>query len=202
MTVNPYRSVPAQVGPTTPDVTITGIAFAMDVEPESRHSNIRGRKVLMQRVLYASAICVSTIGLVRVAQYEDLLSTLHFLQYVPPMIFFSAALLSSRLNPKHKIHPWDIFGDTVAIAASGSRMIYTATPFSGHMVLLTYGVMSSSSNKVRLFVIVMLIHTTFLKLIMWGDYSTWLIGAGIGFTLSAIVRGCKAQRPIADASDV
>ncbi|NOX57305.1 MAG: hypothetical protein GXP29_00405 [Planctomycetes bacterium] len=154
--------------------------------PASNARATRGWHMLIRRGVQTAAICLSAGLTIRKAMRSDLYATLHFVQYVPPMVLFAAAMISSRLSHSQRIRLWDGGLDLVAIGIAGSRLVNSDTPFSGHMVLLTYGIISSQGRKLRLFALILLIHTTCLKLFVWGDFSTWAIGAGIGILLSLI----------------
>ena len=58
---------------------------------------------------------------------------------------------------------------------------------SGHTLLLSYMLVSSRSNIVRITSILVLVQTLFLKYYVWGDFVTSNVGMLLGCALAAIV---------------
>ncbi len=58
---------------------------------------------------------------------------------------------------------------------------------SGHTLLLSYMLVSSKSNIVRIASILVLAQTLFLKYYVWGDFVTSNVGLVLGCTLALIV---------------
>ena len=58
---------------------------------------------------------------------------------------------------------------------------------SGHSLLLSYMLVSSRSNIVRVASIVVLVQTLYLKYYVWGDFVTSNVGIVLGCTLALIV---------------
>ncbi len=132
------------------------------------------------RAIVAIAIVISVWLAVFKAIRSDWSETFHFVQYVPPAIIFAALLVSDRLTYSRAHLPVKCAFDITAIAIAASRMFITTTPFSGHMVLIVYGLITARSTWLRLMALALLVHTTVLKLLVWSDSSTWVYGLGIG----------------------
>lgn len=127
---------------------------------------------------------VAAIGLAMIkATRSDWSATLHFVQYAVPPIIFSALLVTDRLSGRRDSKSVKLALDGLALAIAGSRLFTTATPFSGHMVLFAYGLLAATNRTTRLIALLLLIHTTVLKLIVWADFSTWSYGAAMGVVL-------------------
>ena len=69
---------------------------------------------------------------------------------------------------------------------------------SGHTLLLSYMLVSSRSNIVRITSILVLGHTLYLKYYVWGDFVTSNVGLALGCALALIVWlvSRRAQRTI------
>ena len=59
---------------------------------------------------------------------------------------------------------------------------------SGHTVLLSYMLVSSKSNIVRIASILVLVQTLVLKYYVWGDFVTSNLGLMVGCALALIVK--------------
>ncbi len=113
-------------------------------------------------------------------------SILYYLTYVAPMICFASLLLSSRFYGSRQLRPRDIGLDLTAIGVAASRMIAPVIPFSGHMVLLIYAFLSSRRRMFRFVALGLAAHTTYLKLVVWGDVLTWSVGVAGGVALASL----------------
>jgi hypothetical protein len=59
---------------------------------------------------------------------------------------------------------------------------------SGHTLLLSYMLVSSRSNIVRIASVLVLVQTLFLKYYVWGDFVTSNVGLLAGCTLALLVQ--------------
>ena len=146
-----------------------------------------------QRLIVCGAIVLS-VGLTLVATFRlERIAAMHFIQYVIPMVLFAAAMFASRLGQTP--FRWSsACVDLMAIGIAGSRMIDTSTSFSGHMVLLVYGVLIANNRALRIAGGVLLIHVSILKLWVWADFKTWTYGTLIGICLYGLARFLKLKR--------
>lgn len=152
------------------------------------------RAAPFRRVVLIAAVALSVILTMLKGAQSGWIETLHFFQYVSPPIIFAAALLCDRINARRSAFFSLVSLDLIAIAIAASRLITTATPFSGHMVLFTYGLLSSRDFKIKIFAVVLLIHTSVLKLFVWSDSATWACGALIGLLLGIVARSRAAEQ--------
>ncbi|MCA9250865.1 MAG: hypothetical protein KDA54_06995 [Phycisphaerales bacterium] len=145
--------------------------------------NSNSRPTIYRRAINIVAIVFSLVMVAYKAFRSDWLETLHFVQYAIPPIIFSALLVTDRLSGRRDSKSVKLVLDGLALAIAGSRLFTTATPFSGHMVLFAYGLLAAENRTTRLIALLLLIHTTVLKLIVWADFSTWSYGAAMGVVL-------------------
>ena len=110
----------------------------------------------------------------------------YYLTYIAPMLVFAPLLLASRLREPGPPRLWNAGIDLTAIGVAGSRMVAPVIPFSGHMVILVYALMSSRSKLLWWLALVLAAHTTYLKLVMWRDPITWIVGVAIGVALASV----------------
>ncbi|HNO79673.1 MAG TPA: hypothetical protein PKN33_16625 [Phycisphaerae bacterium] len=140
-------------------------------------------RAVQSRMIITGAVATAAGLTILKATRSDWWTTLHFVQYVIPPIVFSALLIVDGLASRQCLGITRMAFDGLVIATAASRLYTTATPFSGHMVLFAYGLLAATNRTTRLIALLLLIHTTVLKLIVWADFSTWSYGAAMGVVL-------------------
>jgi hypothetical protein len=150
--------------------------------------------VLRGGVAIAGILAAIALIVLRVRQH-DMGKTLYALHYVVPMILFAAALVSSRLGNVHSARVRDLLVDALAVVVAASRLLVAVIPFSGHMALLTYGLLTADGQLLRGAAIILLLHTTVLKLVVWHDPVTWSVGACLGVLFACLRSGKRWGRP-------
>ncbi len=146
------------------------------------HKELPTKNIQRRAIMFSAVVAAFCLAMIK-ATRSDWSATLHFVQYGVPPIIFSALLVADRLSGRRDSKSVKLFLDGLAIAIAGSRLLTTATPFSGHMVLFSYGLLAAANRTTRLMALILLIHTTVLKLIVWKDFSTWSCGAAMGVVL-------------------
>lgn len=107
-------------------------------------------------------------------------ATLERLHYVAPPFFFVPLLLSVRLGKAGPPRAEGLLLDAAIVLLAASRMWISAIPFSGHMLLFTYAALTERTWWHRAIIALFIVHTTWFKLIVWGDFLTWSVGIAGG----------------------
>lgn len=78
--------------------------------------------------------------------------------------------------------------DLIVFLLAAVRTLTGALPFSGHMLFLTYVLLSVSSPAYRLLALALWVETAYFKLVLWDDPRSWSIGFLFGIGLGVIYR--------------
>lgn len=161
--------------------------------------DVTNRKIL--RVLNAvGSMALAAAVLFLRARHHDVGKLLYSLHYVVPMIIFAAALVDDRLAHGQQLRAAGTALDAAVILIAASRLLTSRFPYSGHMVLLVYGLMTACGRPMRILAVVLLIHATALKLLAWHDPVTWSIGAVMGYLFARFhKRSAPGQAPTVSA---
>ncbi len=115
-------------------------------------------------------------------------------QYFVPLMVPCFAFLLERLEHVRKAnffqHAVDLLVFGIAI---GRVMGRDVLHISGHTVLLSYILVSSTSNIVRIASIVVLVQTLVLKYYVWGDFVTSNLGLIAGCVLALLVKWISSK---------
>jgi hypothetical protein len=67
-------------------------------------------------------------------------------------------------------------------------------PFSGHMLFLSYSLLTTPARGYRLAALVLVIETTIFKLLVWQDVQSWAIGLVLGLVAAVVAAAGQHQR--------
>ena len=118
--------------------------------------------------------------------YKDPGRASRYIYYVAPMMLLTSFFIAARLRESESLFLNTILLDAVVIALAASRLVTVATPFSGHMVLTSYVLLTCRSKALLLFAAAILIQTTWLKLAYWNGLSNWLVGLLLGCMFAGV----------------
>lgn len=109
--------------------------------------------------------------------------------YFVPLMVPCFAFLLERLENVRKANLFQHVVDFLVFGiAVGRVMGREVLHISGHTVLLSYMLVSSKSNIVRIASILVLVQTLVLKYYVWGDFVTSNLGLMVGCALALIVK--------------
>ena len=110
-------------------------------------------------------------------------------QYFVPLMVPCFAFMFERVEHVRKANFFQHGVDFMVFGlAVGRVMGKEVLHVSGHTVLLSYMLVSSTSKIVRITSILVLAQTLFLKYYVWGDFVTSNVGMILGSALALIVR--------------
>ncbi|HEY6804752.1 MAG TPA: hypothetical protein VI306_14355 [Pyrinomonadaceae bacterium] len=119
-----------------------------------------------------------------------------FMYVVPIVVPFVAFLFDryERLRQLNRIH---YLIDVAVVLTAMWRVIGNVPYVSGHTLFLTYALISSKSNVVRVFSVLVLIQAMYLKYFVWHDWVTSTVGIVLGSTAALVVLklGPQASSP-------
>jgi hypothetical protein len=78
------------------------------------------------------------------------------------------------------------FVDGLVILLCSLRMTAPLVPMSGHMLFFVYAGITIPSRIFRSIMAVLIIQTSIIKLLAWGDYWSWFLGSLSGVALGAM----------------
>jgi hypothetical protein len=140
------------------------------------------------RLLFASAVVLPLISIVSAFFVEDAAGQRFLVAYVAPLFLAAPLWVRTRLK-SYALH----FGtrgaiDLIIVGLSFARFVAgEILPFSGHMLFLTYSGITTSVPWYRFLVLVLLVETTWFKLWVWRDATSWSLGLLLGLIAAAVV---------------
>jgi hypothetical protein len=84
--------------------------------------------------------------------------------------------------------------DFLVFALAAGRVVGDVPFISGHTLILSYALLQSKSNVVRVAAILVLVQTLYLKYFVWGDFVTSNVGIALGCTLALLVTLSKKMQ--------
>jgi hypothetical protein len=72
---------------------------------------------------------------------------------------------------------------TVFSAALARFAIGEVLPFSGHMLFFGYTLLTTQETWYRILCFLLILETTWFKLYLWKDWTTWIVGSVSGLIL-------------------
>lgn len=100
--------------------------------------------------------------------------------YVAPMVVIFPFWARIRLEHVERHPAGRIALDAAVTVLSMVRAVNGVLPFSGHMLFLTYTLLTTPSRWYRAAALVLLFGTTWFKLAEWNDFASWSIGLATG----------------------
>ncbi|MGC4033914.1 MAG: hypothetical protein QM754_19710 [Tepidisphaeraceae bacterium] len=73
--------------------------------------------------------------------------------------------------------------DAAVIVLCSLRMTAPLVPMSGHMLLFVYAVVTTPGRLFRCVMVGLIVETTYFKLVLWGDVSSWMWGVLSGVAM-------------------
>ncbi len=109
-------------------------------------------------------------------------------QYVVPLMIPCFAFMIERVQHVREANFFQHGVDFLVFGLAVGRVVGGKVEYiSGHTLLLSYMLVSTRSNIVRIASILVLGQTLFLKYYMWGDFVTSNVGMVLGCALALIV---------------
>jgi hypothetical protein len=126
------------------------------------------------------AVAVPVFLVLRYGVDNDPVATVEKLHYTVPMFFIVPLLLFVRLEKSEPLRAERLLLDAAVILLAASRMWIAVIPFSGHMLLLTYAGLTGRKIWFRIIAALLILHATYIKFFVWGDFLTWSVGLAGG----------------------
>jgi hypothetical protein len=115
--------------------------------------------------------------------------------YTAPMFAFGAWWARALLASVGSLPTRVLIIDALAFAAAGIRVAggWGVIPYSGHVLFLTFVLLSTSDRRFRWSAIALLAVATWFKVALWNDWRSWSLGLMLGVLL-AIARRVTVRR--------
>lgn len=115
-------------------------------------------------------------------------SVRYFMIYAAPLLVAVALWGRARLQVVETLTPLTLAMDGVVVALSFVRFVFGEVhPLSGHMLFLTYSVITTRATGYRWLAVILLLETTVFKLLIWRDPYSWTLGLLAGLVMAVIV---------------
>jgi hypothetical protein len=150
---------------------------------------VRRRALLDRAILVGAGVGVMAAALVAVVLRQgDWPAQRFLLVYFAPMLAYGAMWARDRLARIADDDPVALSIDAFAFAAGALRAAggWGVLPYSGHMLFLTYAVVTSRPWSLRVIAGALFAMTTYFKLVLWHDAQTWSLGLAAGLALAAL----------------
>jgi len=120
------------------------------------------------------------------------------LAYVAPLCIAVPWLVRERLRASVQvpgISRGRVLLDAVVLLLAAARFgIGETLPYSGHMLFLAYSLLTTSARGYQFTAFVLLVETTFFKLLVWQDARSWAIGLALGVGAAVVAGAGQYQR--------
>jgi len=115
-------------------------------------------------------------------------------QYFVPLMVPCFAFMLERVEHVRKANFFQHGVDFLVFGLAVGRVVGDKVQYvSGHTLLLSYMLVSSKSNVVRVTAILVLAQTLFLKYYLWHDFVTSNVGLVLGCALALTVRAVSSR---------
>ncbi len=111
---------------------------------------------------------------------------LHHLSYMTPIAVPFVAFTIERLENLLTLKMWPLLLDALVVALALSRVFYPVPFISGHVLFLTYALLTVRRRVSRVFAALVLLQTLVLKVFFWRDLRTPFGGIILGVLGAAI----------------
>lgn len=159
---------------------------------------------LARYLLIASVVAPVLIVLLCVLFRREVGRPLYFAVYFAPAIGAFFLSISYRLLELKQYGLVRGFIDGLVILLCSLRMTAPLVPMSGHMLFFVYSGLTIRSRLFRMIIAALIIQTSIIKLVLWGDYWSWSLGVLSGVLLAGVFarspRRLPADGPRADAT--
>jgi hypothetical protein len=108
-------------------------------------------------------------------------------QYFVPLMVPLFAFMLERVEHVREANFFQHGVDFLVFALAAGRVVGDVPFISGHTLILSYALLQSKSNVVRIPSIVVLAQTLWLKYFVWGDFVSSNAGIALGCTLALLV---------------
>lgn len=105
--------------------------------------------------------------------------------YIAPLIAAVLLWSSDRIEKVWLVSKTRFALDCIVVAFSFARFL-GFFPFSGHMLFLIYSGATTQWTAYRIIAVILILETTYFKLLIWNDSTSWLLGTALGI-VSAII---------------
>lgn len=154
---------------------------------------IHDRRALLSHWLFGASVVAPVLGFVAAAwAYEETGSwgaVRFFVFYAAPLFFAAPLWMRSRVCVITRLSNFALMMDVIVFVASVARFVASEViPFSGHMLFLTYTLLTARSRWYAWLAVGLIAETSFFKLVLWRDRESWLLGLALGAVAGAGVR--------------
>jgi hypothetical protein len=108
--------------------------------------------------------------------------------YIAPILLAIPLWLRERLRVLELLTPANRMVDAAVLAVAAARFFGAVVPVSGHMLFLVYSAVTTPNRWYQLLAVALIIETTIFKLGVWGDPTTWGLGAAAGLVAGGLYR--------------
>jgi hypothetical protein len=115
--------------------------------------------------------------------------------YIAPMVVAFPLWARVRLDGIERRPRARIVLDAAVVVLAVARTVTGLLPFSGHMLFLTYSLLTTRERLYQAIAVLLLVETTWFKLGLWSDLRSWSIGlvAGLAAAGAWAVAGRKGE---------
>lgn len=164
----------------------------LDTQPGQLRSIFRPRMVLLFSVAGAALVGLYLLRYpsVRATVFDQSGTFQYFVPLMVPLIAF----MFERVERVREANFFQHGVDFLVFALASGRVVGNVPYISGHTLILSYALLQSKSNLVRISAILVLAQTLFLKYFVWQDFVTSNVGIALGCALALLVTLSKKYR--------
>ena len=116
----------------------------------------------------------------------------HFI-YVLPILVPFVSFLFDRLRQIREVSWREVLIDVVVVVTAVMRMIGEVPFVSGHALLLSYAIARPGSRLTRILAALVMLQVLYLKLFVWHDMISPVLGIIVGVAAATIVRQVRVR---------
>ena len=144
----------------------------------------------LRRALLVAAIALPLAALAVGLRVVDPAGRRFVILYVTPLLLIVPLWLKLRLDHLQDSFPVVRILDIAIVAFSAARLAGDIAPVSGHMLFLTYTVLTTPTRWYRWVAGALILETSIFKLWIWRDVNTWAWGLVVGAAAALAYRLC------------
>jgi hypothetical protein len=154
---------------------------------------VHDRRALLSHWLFGASVVAPVLGFVAgawaYAETGSWGSVRFFVLYAAPLFLAAPLWMRSRVCVIAQLSNFALVMDVVVFVASVARFAAAEIfPFSGHMLFLTYTLLTARARWYAWLAVALIAETSFFKLVLWRDQRSWMIGLVLGAVIGALVR--------------
>jgi len=120
--------------------------------------------------------------------FSDWHAKRYIIFYLAPLVLAVGLWARWRLLEHSCWTQYTLLLDGAVLLIAATRLTTGFLPVSGHMLFLTYSLLTIRNRSYKILATVLAVETTVFKLMLWTDWLTWALGVVLGLVAAFLYR--------------